>query len=83
MRVIKVLLVIIFIITTSLVSNSQNLSAKLGSVRTEFKLYSGNTDLNVNDQFIIKNAGEQAYYDITSGGVGVGYESYHLEFLDK
>jgi hypothetical protein len=83
MNRIIVLFVSFFLIINGLL-NAQNLSQKLGSIKTDFKFYSDTIDLNVSNQFIIKNAGAFFSYNATSGssyGFGAGYESYHLEFV--
>ena len=79
----EILFIPILIISVGFV-NAQDLSEKLGGVKTNFRFTSDTIDLNVSDQFIIKNAG--AYNrteEIYSGGYGyaAGYDSYHLEFI--
>jgi hypothetical protein len=60
-------------------SNAQSLSEKLGAIHTNFKFYYDTVDLNVSDQFIIKNVG--SYFFSTDNKVA--YESYHLEFVSN
>jgi hypothetical protein len=83
MNRIRRLFVAIFLIYNGLLS-AQNLSESLGSNKTDFKFYSDAIDLDVSNQFIIKNAGAIFSFNATSGnsyGFGAGYESYHLEFV--
>jgi len=71
----------LFLIVIGFTLQAQTLSEKLGAVPTNFRFFSGETDLEVNHQFIIKNAG--AYHCSgttfdTGYGYGAGYESFRL-----
>ncbi|MDH5398797.1 MAG: hypothetical protein OEX02_11655 [Cyclobacteriaceae bacterium] len=59
---------------------AQNLSDHLGAVKTNFQIYSDTTNLQVSEQILIKRASHDAYRYYEGGGVGYGYEEYHLEF---
>lgn len=74
----------IFLFAIGFTLQAQTLSEKLGAVQTNFRFYSGETDLEVSHQFIIKNAG--AYHrwaTVYDGGYGygAGYEGLRLEFM--
>ncbi len=68
------------------VSFSQSITDLAGGVRTEFEITSLDKPLGVTDQCIIRRAEE-----ISGGGssgegygmYGLGYESFHLEFMAK
>lgn len=65
---------------------AQPLSEKLGAVKTDFSFYSGDVDLEVSQQFIIKNAGSYNYTGTTFDagyGYGAGYEVFRLEFMTR
>jgi hypothetical protein len=77
------LFLFLFLIVAGYTLQAQTLSEKLGAVPTNFRFFSGETDLEVNHQFIIKNAG--SYYrwsGVSDGayGYGAGYEGFRLEF---
>jgi hypothetical protein len=76
----------LFLIVIGFALQAQTLSEKLGAVPTNFKFYSGETDLNVSQQFIIKNAGSYNYTGTTFDagyGYGAGYEVFRLEFMTR
>lgn len=76
----KEILLFTVLTTISGIVSAQKLSESLGSIKTDFEFYSDTIDLEVHGQFIIKNAGGFYSYDMTTGGYGMVYTSYHLEF---
>jgi hypothetical protein len=76
----------LFLIVIGFTLQAQTLSEKLGAVPTNFRFFSGETDLEVNHQFIIKNAGSYNYTGTTFDagyGYGAGYEVFRLEFMTR
>jgi hypothetical protein len=76
----------LFLIVIGFALQAQTLSEKLGAVPTNFRFSSGKTDLEVNHQFIIKNAGSYYHWaTVYEGGYGygAGYEVFRLEFMTR
>jgi len=76
----------LFLIFNSLFA--QTLSEKLGGVKTDFTIISGEDTLEVDKQIIIKRGDfntNHDYYGDDDGayGYGYGYQSFHLEFTSK
>ena len=70
------------------VSFAQSLTDLAGAIKTEFEITSLDKSLGVTDQCIIRRAEQVSGSDSYSYGDGVGYgmyglgyESYHLEFM--
>ena len=64
--------------------HAQSLSEQLGGVKTHFQLYSLTTQLNATDQLLILRAETKHNVSETYGtGWGIGYRSYHLEFITQ
>jgi hypothetical protein len=86
----KKLTTIIFIISVNLPLSSflqaQNLSEKLGGVKTDYIITSHGVELEITNQVISKRA-ERFYnwggHNDGAYGYGYGYESFHLEFTVK
>lgn len=77
---------LLFLIVIGFTLHAQTLSEKLGAVKTDFNFYSGEVDLEVSQQFIIKNAGAYHYTGTTFDagyGYGAGYEVFRLEFMAR
>jgi hypothetical protein len=73
-------------ILLSFTIQAQPLSEKLGAVKTDFSFYSGEVDLEVSHQFIVKSAGAYHYTGTTFDagyGYGAGYEVFRLEFMTR
>lgn len=86
----KKLTVIIIILSSNYIfvpsGEAQNLSEKLGAIETGFTMTSYGQDREIVEQFIIKRAEkiENVSSSATFGyayGLGLGYESYHLELV--
>ncbi|WP_026953948.1 hypothetical protein [Algoriphagus vanfongensis] len=85
----KLTAILIFLSTTYLFNSellAQNLSDKLGALQTEFSLSSYGQTREIVEQFIVKRAEkiENVSSSATFGyayGLGLGYESYHLEIV--
>lgn len=77
---------LLLLIAIGFTLQAQTLSEKLGAVPTNFRFVSGETDLKVVHQFIIRNAGAYHRRELVSDGAygyGAGYESFRLEFMTR
>jgi hypothetical protein len=77
---------LLFIFLIGYTLHAQTLSERLGAVSTDFSFFSGETDLEVSHQFIIKSGG--AYHKMGTMfdggyGYGAGYDTYRLEFVTR
>jgi hypothetical protein len=60
---------------------AQSISESLGGIKTNFEIFSINTDLEVAEQVIVLAAERQSYIStIDAAGWGLGYQSFHFEF---
>ena len=76
-----ILLIIIQLFVINILT-AQSLSESLGGTKTNFRIYSGPTELITSDQIIILRAEKDTYSDLYAGW-GYGYRSFHLEFISN
>lgn len=78
-KVILLLIIQLFVIN---ILSAQSLSESLGGTKTNFRIYSGPTELITSEQIIILRAEKNTFSDLYAGW-GYGYRSFHLEFISN
>lgn len=76
----------LFLFLNALTLSAQSLSEQMGGVNSTFELYSGDSTLELFSQVLIQRAiaKQQVRQDENhSYGLGLGYVSWHLEFVSK
>jgi len=77
-------LVCLCFLMISLTVNSQTIFEKFGGVKTDFKLYSSDLDLEVIDQCLVRRGVRNTRINYENDSAyGYGYESIHFEFVCK
>jgi hypothetical protein len=80
----KFLLVIALHLFVLQILCAQSVSESLGGIKTNFEIFTINTDLEVTEQIILLTTERYTYINPQGeAGWGYGYQSFHLEFITK